>query len=274
MQTLTRIKELLAARGLAPRKSLGQNFLIDQNLIRKLVDAAGVGPSSLVLEVGPGTGTLTEELLDRGCEVVACELDAGLAAVVRETVAPAHPGRLTVIEGDCLASKRALAPAILAALKGRPFQLVSNLPYNAGTPLMLTLLTGHPECRSLHVTVQREVADRVLAGPGSKDYGTLGIVTAAVATAERLATLPPECFWPRPEVTSGMIGIVRRDRALTENPAGLAAFCQRVFSARRKQLGSVLGREGPWPPGVRPEDRAESVPVESLIELCRGRGCA
>lgn len=274
MQTLTRIKELLASHGLAPRKSLGQNFLIDQNLVRKLVDASGVGAGSLVLEVGPGTGTLTEELLERGCELVACELDAGLGALLRESIGSQHPERFTLIEGDCLASKRDLSPVVAEALGGRGFQLVSNLPYGAATPLMLALLTRHPECRSLHVTVQREVADRLLAGPGSKDYGTLGIVTAAVGKAERLATLPPECFWPRPDVTSAMVAVVRREEPLTDDPVGLAEFCQRIFAGRRKQLGSILGRDGPWPPGVRPEDRAETLSVEALIELCRGKGSA
>src|SRR4051812_5019410 len=108
MQTLIQIRALLEERGLAPRKSLGQNFLIDQNLIRKLVDASGVGAGDLVLEVGPGTGTLTEELLERGCEVVACELDRGLAELLRERLG-ANP-RFTLVEGDCLASKREIAP--------------------------------------------------------------------------------------------------------------------------------------------------------------------
>ena len=287
MQSLTRIKELLASRGLSPRHALGQNFLIDQNLVRKLVDAAmgataresssaavptaapqsGRAVAPLAFEVGPGTGTLTEELLARGCEVVACELDPGLAALMRETVGAAHPERLRLLEGDCLASKREVSPAVLTALGGREFTLVSNLPYGAATPLMLALLTRHPQCRGLYVTVQREVADRMLARPGTKDYGTLGVVAQAMGEPSLIATLPPECFWPRPDVTSAMVACPRREHPLTDDPVALADFSQTVFSKRRKQLGAVLGREGPWPPGVSPTDRAEALPPESLIAL-------
>jgi 16S rRNA (adenine1518-N6/adenine1519-N6)-dimethyltransferase len=288
MQSLTQIKELLASCGLSPRHALGQNFLIDQNLVRKLVDAAGVRATDrasrsvrtptvqshgrwheIILEVGPGTGTLTEELLARGCEVVACELDPGLAGLLRDTLGKEHPERFRLIEGDCLASKREVSPAVLAALGRREFTLVSNLPYGAATPLMLALLTRHPECRGLYVTVQREVADRMLARPGTKDYGTLGVVAQAVGEPSLIATLPPECFWPRPDVTSSMVACPRREHPLADDPAALADFCQAVFSKRRKQLGAVLGREGPWPPGVSSTDRAEALPPESLIALSR-----
>ncbi len=266
MQTLTEIKELLSTHGLSARKSLGQNFLIDHNLIRKLVDASRVGPGDLVLEVGPGTGTLTEELLARGSEVVACELDRGLAALLRERLP-----RLTLIEGDCLESKRRLSREVEAALGARPFTLVANLPYGAASPLMLALLIDHPACRGMHVTIQREVADRLLAGPGTDDYGTLGVVTRAMAEVSRIAVLSPECFWPRPDVTSAMVSIVRRTDPVTDDPRRLAEFCTRVFSKRRKQLGSVLGRNRaiPWPSGVTPESRAEDLSVEQLVALAR-----
>ena len=270
MQTLSQIKELLAARGLSPRKSLGQNFLIDQNLIRKLVDAAGVrggGPGDLVLEVGPGTGALTDELLARGCAVVACELDHGLADLLRDRH-ESNP-RFTLVEGDCLASKRALAPELLRSLAGRAFTLVANLPYNAASPLMLALLIDHPECRGLFVTVQREVADRLGAAPGTDEYGPLGVVAGALADVRRIAVLPPECFWPRPDVTSAMVAVVRSDPPLTDDPRRLAEFCTRVFSQRRKQIGSVLGRATPWPDGIEPSARAEDLSIRQLIALAR-----
>ncbi|MFM9994586.1 MAG: 16S rRNA (adenine(1518)-N(6)/adenine(1519)-N(6))-dimethyltransferase RsmA [Phycisphaerales bacterium] len=270
MQTATQIKELLASRGLSPRKSLGQNFLIDHNLIRRLVEASGVGAGDVVLEVGPGTGTLTEELLARGCAVVACELDHGLAALLRERLAAhAAAGRFTLVEGDCLASKRALSPDVVAALGGRAFRLVANLPYGAASPLMLALLCEHPACGSMHVTIQREVADRLLAAPGTEHYGTLGVVAQAVAGVTRVAALPPECFWPRPEVTSAMVSIARRAAPLTDDTRRLAEFCTRVFGARRKQLGTILGRKTPLPPGIGPGQRAEDLNVEQLIALSR-----
>jgi 16S rRNA (adenine1518-N6/adenine1519-N6)-dimethyltransferase len=274
VQTLAEIRELLASRGLSPRKALGQNFLIDQNLIRKLVDASGIKPGDLVLEVGPGTGALTEALLARGARVVAAELDRGLAELLRERLAdpqsalgaPAGAG-FTLVEGDCLASKRHLAPALAAALGGRPFTLVANLPYGAATPLMLALLAEHPECPGQFVTIQKEVADRLLAKPGTNEYGTLGVVAQAVARVERIATLPPECFWPRPEVTSAMVSVVRRPDPLTANTAGLATFAQELFSRRRKQLGSVLGRDLSWPDGVKPENRVEQLPPDRVVAL-------
>ena len=275
MQTLTDIKRLLEAHGLSPRKALGQNFLIDHNLIRKLVDTSGVGAGDLVLEVGPGTGTLTEELVERGCRVVACELDPHLAALLRNRFPPPTqpdaPGSVVLVEGDCLESKRAISREVVRALGGRPFALVANLPYNAATPLMLSLLCEHPECRGLFVTIQREVADRLLAKPGTKDFGPLAIVAQAVGDLHLIATLPPECFWPRPDVTSAMVAVTRRTSPLTDNPRSLADFCQGLFTQRRKQLGSILGRAGEWPEGISPTLRAEQLTVGQVIELQRAR---
>ena len=274
MQTLSDIRTLLDSHGLAPKKSLGQNFLIDHNLIKKLVDAGGVKAGDLVLEVGPGTGTLTEELLSRGCEVIACELDTGLAALNRERLGGHSDfgSRFTLIEGDCLEGKRLLSADVRAALRGRPFSLVANLPYGAATPLMLTLLIDHPECRGMWVTIQREVADRLLARVGDDAYGQISVVADAAARVARVATLPRECFWPRPDVTSAMVSVVRREEARAPDLGSLAAFAQRVFNQRRKQLGGILGREIAWPPGISPEMRAEALDTEGLVSLWRAVG--
>lgn len=277
MQTLGQIKELLEAAGLSPRKALGQNFLIDKNLITKLIDASGVMAGEFVLEVGPGTGALTEALLERGCHVVACELDAGLADLLRHRVPRLGlPGRFVLVEGDCLAKGRVMNPAISAALdelggvKDAPFALVANLPYGAATPLMLALLADHPHCRALAVTIQREVADRMLAPPGSKEYGVLGIVAQAVARVERIASLPPECFWPRPEVTSAMALATRLEQPLTQHPRKLADIAQTLFSKRRKQIGAILrgmNFRGTLPRGVPPEHRPEALSVAQWVHL-------
>jgi 16S rRNA (adenine1518-N6/adenine1519-N6)-dimethyltransferase len=274
VQTLTEMKRLLEERGLAPRKSLGQNFLIDQNLVRKLVDASGVALGDVVLEVGPGTGTLTEELLARGCEVVACELDRGLAQLLRDRLVapkddPPGRGRLTLVEGDCLESKRSLNPEILSALADRPFKLVANLPYGAATPLITTLLTTHRRCPAMYVTVQREVADRLVAAPGSKDYGPLGVIVGASAEVRFIAALPRDCFWPRPLINSAMVAVTRREKPVVDDLGALAAVCQKVFGQRRKQLGSILGRDRDFPAGIRAEQRAEELSVEQLAALSK-----
>lgn len=285
MQTLAQIKDLLEARGLRPKRSLGQNFLIDHNLIRKLVDAANLRAGELVLEVGPGTGTMTEELLSRGVEVIACELDDALAAMNRERIPelPGAAGRFTLVHGDCLEGKNAVSPAVLERIGGRRFKLVSNLPYGAGTPLMSRLLVAHPECDAMAVTIQKEVADRLLARPSTKDYGALAVVAQAAAEIERVALAPPECFWPRPEVTSAMVLLRRRAVPLAPDMPGLSELCREIFAQRRKQIGSLLGRgaageRADWDAirssgvGVEPTMRAEELSPEQIIALGRVLG--
>ncbi len=269
MQTLAEIRALLESRGFAPRKSFGQNFLIDQNLLRKLADASEIGPGSLVLEVGPGTGTLTEELLDRGAEVIASELDRGLCELLRERLG-GNP-RFTLIEGDCLAKKSELSHEIAGVVGDREFSLVANLPYGAATPLMMTLLVDHPNCRRMCVTIQREVAERLAAPHASKAYGPISVVAGACAQVRIIANLPPSCFWPRPEVTSAMVQIDRLEQPLCDDLQGLAALSKRLFSSRRKQLGSVLGRNFPFPDGVDPGARVESLTPAQIVGLLRTR---
>ena len=265
MQTIGVIKELLAIHGLAPRKSLGQNFLIDQNHITNLVAASGVTAGSVVLEVGPGTGTLTEALLDNGARVIACELDRGLAQLLRDRLGERRG--FSLIEGDCLASKHEINPAITDALGRNAFQLVANLPYAAATPLIATLITEHPRCTSLHVTIQKEVAQRLRAQPGTREYGELSVLTQALCHVSRIATLPPSCFWPRPKVTSEMISITRLAHPRTEEPRSLQALCDLLFSQRRKQIGSLLPRGAEVPAGIDPRSRAEALSIDQLVQL-------
>lgn len=271
MQTLTQIKALLESHGLAPRHALGQNFLIDHNLIRRLVDDAAISPGDTVLEIGPGTGTMTEELVSRGARVVACEMDAGLCRVLRERLGQ-DSSSWTLVEGDCLDGKHALNPALVRAIGDAPFRLVSNLPYGAGTPVILLLLTEFDRCRGLHVTIQREVALRVLARPSTKDYGTLSVVAQALTDVRPVATAPPSCFWPQPDVHSAMVSMRRLTNPLTKRPGAFGAFVQGLFEKRRKQLGAVLGRGFPFPPGVLPTDRAEALSVVQLVALHEAAG--
>lgn len=293
MQTLAEIKELLESRGLRPKRSLGQNFLVDHNMIRKLVDASGVGKGSLVLEIGPGTGTMTEELLARGCEVIACELDDALAALNRERLPTLLPTgeshRFTLVHGDCLADRRTLNAEVVRLLHDshgtpRPFALVANLPYGAATPLMVTLLLDYPQCASMSVTIQKELGDRLLAKPRTKDYGPISIIAQLACDITRVATAPGGCFWPPPEVTSSLVHLARRSSAAAQHElARVSELCDVLFQQRRKQLGSLwkepqarLGLPTWEQLGAIPElrdvsatSRAEELSPEQVLAMAR-----
>lgn len=265
VQTIADIRALLAERGLTPKHRLGQNFLHDQNQLRKLITAANVQPGDLVLEVGPGTGTLTEALVDAGAEVIACEIDSDLAAIVRDRLGE----RITLIEGDCLERQRSLSRPIVQAMGDRLFTLVANLPYQIASPLMSTLLIDCPYCRGQYVTIQKEVADRLLAEPRTKAYGPLTIIMRALGRVQRIATLKPTCFWPQPQVTSAMVSItpVSEDDRDVDDPRAFARFVTDLFTKRRKQLGTILGRDTALPADITPDRRPDSLTVAELVVL-------
>ena len=266
MQTLREIRAILAERDLSPRHRLGQHFLHDKNQLQRLVAAAQLEPGDLVLEVGPGTGTLTEALLAGGAEVVVCEIDPGLASVIADRLG----GRVKLVEGDCLHRGRSLNPVLREALGDRAFTLVANLPYQVASTLMGVLLVRHPLCRGQFVTIQKEVADRLQARPGTKEYGALTVVVRAVADVSRIANVSPSCFWPQPKVTSSMFALRPRTNHGIEDPAALGKFVAGLFAARRKQLGTILGRAvSTWPEGVTADLRPEALTVEQIVELWR-----
>ena len=261
MQSLSEIRALLAERGLRPKKNLGQNFLIDKNQLGKLVAAADVRAGDLVLEVGPGTGTLTETLVDVGAEVVACELDRDMAGIVADRLGE----RVRLIEGDCLERGRRLNSAVVEALGDRPFKLVANLPYQAASPLMCALLLEDTACTGQYVTIQKEVADRIAAPPGGKAYGPLTVIVQAFADVQRIAVVKPASFWPPPQVDSAMVSIVPKTDPPDVDRAAFARFVTELFSKRRKQLGSILP-DMTWPDDIDPKRRPETL---SIVELLR-----
>ena len=243
-QTKKQVETLLSEAGSHPRQQFGQNFMIDGNLVRTVADAGQLSSDDLVLEVGPGTGTLTEELLDRAGQVVAVEIDRDLAALLRKTLG--HRSGFSVIQGDALAGKHHLSPDLLGVIgaakqAGRKIKLVANLPYNIASPLMIELLIEGIEL--LAFTVQKEVAQRIRAGAGTREYGPLSVMVQMLAEVEVLRTLPPQAFWPPPTIDSALVRLVRNDRLGTKaRPFG--RFVHRLFSFRRKTLRRALAEAG------------------------------
>jgi 16S rRNA (adenine1518-N6/adenine1519-N6)-dimethyltransferase len=238
-QTKHEIQALLAQIGGQPRHRFGQNFMIDGNLVRLIAQSAVIQPADLVLEIGPGTGTLTEELLARQADVLAVEIDRDLAAMLREKFASPQ---FHLIEADALAGKHALNPELLSAIQnakssGKTIRLVANLPYNIASPLIIEMLIAGVD--DLTFTVQKEVAGRLRATAGSEDYGPLSIIAQMLATVEILRTLPPQAFWPAPKIDSALVRMQRVDR-LAGQAGTFGNFVHQLFSSRRKMLRKAL----------------------------------
>lgn len=270
-QTKQEIQSILADAGSEPRHRFGQNFMIDQNLVRLVAEAGEVAAGDLVVEVGPGTGTLTEELLGRGAEVVAVEIDRDLAAALRRRLGDRPNFRL--IEGDALAGKHELNEELLATLQaavGRPRKLVANLPYNVASPLVIELLIAGVDL--LAFTVQKEVADRLRAAAGADAYGGLTVMAQMLGRVEVLRTLPPQAFWPAPKIESSLVRLRREDR-LGASAGTFGRFVQQLFSARRKTLRKALSQAG-YPAdsliagqGLDPQARPETLSPQVLHSL-------
>jgi 16S rRNA (adenine1518-N6/adenine1519-N6)-dimethyltransferase len=240
MQTKQRIEQLLDGMGVRPSKRHGQNFLIDLNLMRYLVDAAGLSPDDLVLEVGPGTGSMTQEIASCGCRVIAVEIDATVAAIAKGELSEFT--NVELIHTDILETKNLIAPEITKLVQSKSrkagrFVLVSNLPYNAGTPVMMNLITDEPLADAMYVTVQKEVAQRMTAAAGEPAYGTLSIMMAAAGNARMLKTLKPTCFWPQPDVDSAMVAWVRdKDKVAAIKDIHLLSDVVALFMQHRRKM--------------------------------------
>jgi len=213
MQTKQQIQQLLTSAGATVNRRLGQHFLIDLNLMRLLVDSANIRDNDIVLEVGCGTGSLTEAISEHAGFCLAVEYDKALAEITKTQLAKA--GNVKIINADILENKNTINPIVSKAIStarkkytGR-FLLVANLPYNVASPVMMNLVTGPLAADSMFVTVQKQVADRMTASPGSSDYGTLSIYLCATGDVKLIRTLRPTVFWPRPKVDSAIVGFVR-----------------------------------------------------------------
>jgi 16S rRNA (adenine1518-N6/adenine1519-N6)-dimethyltransferase len=229
------VRRLADELDLRPSKQRGQNFVIDGNTVRRIVRDAGVGPDDVVLEVGPGLGSLTLALLEVARHVVAVEVDDRLAQRLARTVAEHAPelaDRLTVVEADALR---------LTAVDPSPTALVANLPYNVSVPVLLHLLALLPDLQRGLVMVQAEVADRLAAPPGSRTYGVPSVKAAWYADVRRVGTVSRSVFWPVPNVDSGLVGWTRRDPPrTTATREQVFAVVDAAVAQRRKTLRAAL----------------------------------
>ncbi len=246
VQTKTEIRAALQALGVRPRKRHGQHFLIDGNLMRRLVAVAEIEPDDVVLEVGPGTGGLTDLLVQTARRVVAVEIDRALAAALRDRYA-GQP-QLQLVEGDVLQTKNSLAPAVIEAVNAAAGDsrtlLVANLPYNIATPLLINVLHELPVVTRFCFTVQGDLAERIEASPRTKAYGPLSITLQAAATVARVAQVPASAFWPEPNVESSMLrlDVHRQNLASARDLACFTALVREAFAHRRKTLRYNLSR--------------------------------
>ena len=266
------LRDVIETHGLRAKKSLGQNFLLDLNLTRKIARSAGKLAECDVLEIGPGPGGLTRALLMEGArKVVAIERDARCLAALAE-VSEAFSGRLTVIEGDALE----INP--LEHLN-QPIRVVANLPYNVGTELLvrwLTPATWPPFWQSLTLMFQKEVAQRIVAQPGGKAYGRLSVLAQWRCDARLLFELPPQAFTPPPKVTSAVVHLTALpEPRFPANPDHLSKLVAAAFNQRRKMLRASLkslrpdAEERIRAAGVDPTLRAEQVSIELFCKLSR-----
>ena len=270
MPELPPLREVIRRHGLAARRSLGQNFLLDLNLIARIARAAAPLEGVNVVEIGPGPGGLTRALLEQGAATVtAIERDERCVAALQE-LAAAYPLRLTVVSADALE----LDPASLVPA---PREIVANLPYNIATALLLRWLPGIGSYGSLTLMFQKEVAERLRAAPGSKDYGRLSVLVQWLAEVRRLFDVPAKAFVPAPKVTSTLVRIEARPKPLAPcRREDLERVTAAAFGQRRKMLRQSLKSLGLAPEpilaaaGVASTARAEDLSVPEFCALARG----
>ncbi|MEW1654546.1 MULTISPECIES: 16S rRNA (adenine(1518)-N(6)/adenine(1519)-N(6))-dimethyltransferase RsmA [unclassified Streptomyces] len=271
------VRELAAALGVRPTKQRGQNFVIDANTVRRIVRTADVRPDDVVVEVGPGLGSLTLALLEVADRVTAVEIDDVLAAALPATVAarlPERADRFALVHRDALHVTELPGPA--------PTALVANLPYNVAVPVLLHMLERFPTIERTLVMVQAEVADRLAAGPGSKVYGVPSVKANWYAEVKRAGAIGRNVFWPAPNVESGLVSLVRRAEPLPSRASREEVFAvvDAAFAQRRKTLraalagwaGSAQAAEAALvAAGVSPQARGESLAVESFIAIAENK---
>ena len=266
---LSEMRDLLGARGIQLTKSLGQNFLHDQNQLDRIVAAGEVHAGDPVLEIGPGLGPLTAKLLEQGAEVFAIEKDRRLCEFLRERF-EAHP-RLKLVEDDALAYVKT------SSRDWSDWKLVANLPYSVASPILVELATGRTSPERLVATLQLEVAERIAATAGTDHYGLLSLFLQLKYDSRGYFKIPRSCFFPEPDVDSACIQLCRRAQPLLadEQVQLFMRVVRLAFSARRKMMAKLLKQQ--WPVelvastldqlGISPQARAETIPIESFVAI-------
>lgn len=286
-QTISYLRRRFGQVGLEPNARHGQNFLIDLNLIEILAEAADIGPQDVVLEIGTGMGSLTALLAEKAGKVVTVEIDQHLHQLAREELE--QYDNVVMLKQDALKNKNHFAQPVLDTVRaaldsvpGAQFKLAANLPYNIATPIISNLLICElPPPVSMTVTIQKELADRIMAAPNSKDYGALSVWIQSMCRVELVRILPPTVFWPRPKVHSAIIKIILEPerRAAIPDLEFFHQFARSIFFHRRKFLRSVAisaFKERLSKPevdavlqaqGLGPEARSEQLSVDQFLEL-------
>jgi 16S rRNA (adenine1518-N6/adenine1519-N6)-dimethyltransferase len=269
----TEIRALAASLNTTPTKKLGQNFVIDPNTVRRIVTQAHVSETDVVVEIGPGLGSLTLALLPKVAEVLAVEIDPVLAGALPSTIAlhaPDLKNNLTVINADAMR---------ITELPAAPTHLVANLPYNVSVPVVLHFLETFPSLKEILVMVQAEVADRMAAGPGSKIYGVPSVKMAWYGEVTKAGSVGRNVFWPAPNVDSGLVRLVRKDREFDPELRELTfTIVDAAFGQRRKTLRTALGSALGAPQnveiilrdaGVDPGLRGEQLSLEDFVAIAQ-----
>ncbi len=258
--------EILQKYQFAFQKRFGQNFLIDAHVLEKIIRAAGVTKEDFVLEIGPGIGTMTQYLAEAAGKVWAVEIDRNLIPILKETLAPYD--NVTVVNEDIL--KVDVERLAREENGGRPIKVVANLPYYITTPIIMGLFESHVPIDSITVMVQKEVADRMRTGPGSKDYGALSLAVQYYAEAYIAANVPPNCFMPRPKVGSAVIRLTRHKEppVSVRNERLMFQIIRASFNQRRKTLQNGIGNS-PELPFTR-EEAARAIEAMGLPPAVRG----
>lgn len=248
------------------QKKFGQNFLIDTHVLDKIIDSAGITTEDCVLEIGPGIGTMTQYLAENAREVVAVEIDKALIPILEDTLSSYD--NVTVINDDIL--KVDVNRIVEEKNAGKPIKVVANLPYYITTPIIMGLFENHVPLESITIMVQKEVADRMQVGPGTKDYGALSLAVQYYAKPEIVANVPPNCFMPRPSVGSAVIRLTRHDKppVLVRDEAFLFRLIRASFNQRRKTLINGLSNAGIA--GVTKESVGTALEEMGLSQTIRG----